>query len=392
MSRTNAMTTSRTRRICAAILCAAAALLAGAGTAARAEAQVVPVPTDWTSLSATGAGGTLLGSTVTLRDSPFDPRIGSRVDDSSTLFSSAVFTPALAKSDYLYVSGPPAGTSRTYTIDVTARMKDPIFNVASLGSRITFPGKTVVKVSGEADLSGGASVTGIPSNTREASGIEDANGTVKVLGTYDSANPITFTVVQTPGYQISGTDGIYVQLLAQPGCTDWTSVSSSTASGRLFGAGTRLSSPAFDLRTGSRVDGSSTMFSRPPFSPLLPTSDLMYLSGPYAGGTYSYTIALSAPVAFPIIQLASLGSKITFPGAVVTRVSGPDARFVAGGASVTGTPSNEQGAGGIEDANGTVRLAGTFDASHPIRLDVVQTPGYPLPGRDGIYLQLCSTG
>lgn len=393
MSRTNVLTISHTRRIAAVALCALAALVAGAGTAARAEAQAIAVKTDWTSVTATEATGTLLGSAVTLRSSAFDLRTASHVGDSSTMFTNAVFTPALPKSDFIYLTGPPAGGSSTYTIEVKARIKDPIFHFASLGSEITFPGKTVTKVSGEPDLYGGATVKGTPSNDRLPSGIEDANGTIKVLGTYDKSNPITFTIVQRPGFQISGTDGIYLQLLTQPGCTDWTPPTSVKADGKLFGANLSMSSSSYDLRIGSKTDPISTIFSRPPFSPLLPKSELLYLSGPPAGGMYRYTIWLTAPVEFPIIQLASLGSKIRFPGATaVTRVSDPDPRFSPEVGAVTGIPSNIPGTSGIEDANGTVKLTGTYNASNPITLDIVQTPGYPLSQKDGIYVQLCSTG
>lgn len=398
MSHPNAMPMSHARRMRAVVLCALVALVAGAATAARAEAQAaIPAKTDWTSVTATTATGTLLGSAVTLRSPAFDLRTASHVGDGSTLFSSPVFTPALAKSDVIYVSGPPAGGASTYTVEISAPIKDPVFHFASLGSEVTFPGRAVTKISGEPDLFDGATVKGTPSNDRVPSGIEDANGTIKVLGTFDRTTPITFTIRQRPGFAVSGTDGIYVQLLAAAECTNWTSVTGTTAAGTLLGGAPSVSSPSYDLRIGTKLDASSTIFSRPPFSPLLPTSDLLYVSGPPAGGTYSYTIALTKKLEFPIIQLASLGSQVTFPGATaVTRVGDADPGFapglVRGVLAVTGIPTNTRGPSGIEDANGTVRLTGPFGAGQPIRLDAVQTPEHPLASQDGIYVQLCSTG
>jgi hypothetical protein len=157
--------------------------------------------------------------------------------------------------------------------------------------------------------------------------------------------------------------------------TDWTSVTGSpaTATGTLHGVPISLSGSAVDTPPQSVVDGTSTVFNRPDFSPPLTASDAIHFRG--AGGN-SYTLDFGATVTDPVLHLGSLGSTLHFPaGTVISRLSG-DAEFGVSGADVIGaaddTPSGD-------DANGTVRLSGSF-TSIPFTTD--------FPGTDGIYLQV----
>jgi hypothetical protein len=155
---------------------------------------------------------------------------------------------------------------------------------------------------------------------------------------------------------------------------DWTSVTGSpaTATGTLQGATISLSGSAVDTAPMSVVNGTSTVFNRPDFAPPLPASDAIHFRG--AGGN-SYTLGFGTAVTDPIVHLGSLASTLHFPvGTTVTRVSG-DAEFsVAGGDVIGGIDDTPAG----DDANGTVRLSGTF-TSIPFTTD--------FPGTDGIYFQ-----
>jgi uncharacterized protein YkwD len=194
------------------VLCALAAILASALSAAQAKAATTA--TDWTAVSANTATGTLLGNSVSLSGSQVWNTPTSVLDGGWTAFSGPAFSPALPKSDMLQISGAPGAS---YTIRFGAAVTDPTLHLGSLGSRITFPaGTSVTKVSGETGFTvTGTTVSGTPSNTIGSSGNSDASGTIKIAGAHSS---ITFTA--TPNYT-GPADGILVQLLAglAPGCT-----------------------------------------------------------------------------------------------------------------------------------------------------------------------------
>ena len=166
---------------------------------------------------------------------------------------------------------------------------------------------------------------------------------------------------------------------AAPAITDWTAVSANTARGTLQGTSVSLSGThVWDTPT-SRVDGSWPYFAGPAFSPALPSTDEIQISG--APG-YSYTLRFGAAVTDPILELGSLGSRIDFPaGTRLTRLSG-ESGFTVTGTSVSGTPSNTIGSSGNSDASGTIKLSGSFTS-----ISFTTTPNYTGP-EDGILVQL----
>ena len=152
---------------------------------------------------------------------------------------------------------------------------------------------------------------------------------------------------------------------------DWTSVTGGVAGGTLSGSSVSLSGSDVNVPPASKVDGSSTVFNRPEFSPPLAASDAIHFIGS-PGGTY--LLQFGAPVTNPVLHLGSLASTLEFPaGTQITRLSG-DSEFSVSGSTVSGgldLPS--------DDANGSVRLSGTF-SSIPFRAT--------FQGSDGIYLQV----
>ena len=171
-------------------------------------------------------------------------------------------------------------------------------------------------------------------------------------------------------------------LLAQPAFgltaadfTDWNTVTGSPAAayGTVHGTFVSFSGTSVSTPPSSRIDGSSTVFNRADFLPPLPTADAIQIIG--ATGN-AYTLKFGAPVTDPVLHLGSLASTLHFPvGTAITRLSG-DAQFAVVGSDVVGgvdvpNPS--------DDANGSVRLAGTFAS-----INFATT----YAGSDGIYFQL----
>jgi hypothetical protein len=152
--------------------------------------------------------------------------------------------------------------------------------------------------------------------------------------------------------------------------TDWTSVSTS-ASGTLNGAGVTLTGTGIQP-AGSKTDGTSTVFNRSDFTPALPTADVV---GFNAASGNSYQLQFGGPTTNPVLDVGSLGSTLHFPGGTsITRVSG-DAQLTVSGSDVVGaieTPT--------DDANGTVRLVGSFTSIGFTTTSIAST--------DGAYLQV----
>jgi len=152
---------------------------------------------------------------------------------------------------------------------------------------------------------------------------------------------------------------------------DWTAVNANVATGTVNGATITLSGSDVNGPPATKLDGSSTVFNRPEFTPPLEATDAIHFVGS-PGGTY--TLEFGAPATDPVLHLGSLASTLTFPaGTQITRLSG-DAQFGVADNQVIGqleAPS--------DDANGSVRLVGTF-TSLPF------TATYQ--GGDGIYLQV----
>jgi hypothetical protein len=155
---------------------------------------------------------------------------------------------------------------------------------------------------------------------------------------------------------------------------DWSSVQGNLASGTLQGHLISLSGSHVGTPPQSRVDGTSTVFNQPYFSPPLVTSDAIELYG-FQG--YSYTLQFGGATQDPIVHIASLASKLVFPpGTQLTKVSG-QSTFVVSGNTVTGALS------GSTDANGTVRLSGTFTSA-----SFSATPVFQAASEDGIDVQV----
>src|SRR3954452_22610670 len=138
--------------------------------------------------------------------------------------------------------------------------------------------------------------------------------------------------------------------------TDWTAVAGNVATGTLRGSAVTLSGTNVSPFPSSTLDGSSLVFGGPDFTPPLPASDAIQING--ATGN-AYTLQFATPVTDPVIHFASIASVIHFaPGTVITRLSG-DAEFSVTGADVVGGPDPINP---TDDANGSVRLSGTFGA------------------------------
>jgi hypothetical protein len=72
---------------------------------------------------------------VSLSGSHVWPTPTSRVDESWPYFDGPTFSPALARSDEIQISG---GTGYAYTLRFGGPVTDPILHLASLASQITF--------------------------------------------------------------------------------------------------------------------------------------------------------------------------------------------------------------------------------------------------------------
>lgn len=138
--------------------------------------------------------------------------------------------------------------------------------------------------------------------------------------------------------------------------TDWTSAAGTQAAGTLGNVSVTIASSDSDVFVSSVLDGSSTVFNDPLFTPALPMSDMLYIQGKQVPVTY--TITFSQPVTNPVLHLASLASTLTFSGINPVKLSGQttltvsDNRVIGSILSPLPLPLN--------DANGTILLPGTF--------------------------------
>ena len=156
--------------------------------------------------------------------------------------------------------------------------------------------------------------------------------------------------------------------------TDWTAVDANVATGTILGHSISLSGSNVVAPPASVVDGTSTVFNQPLFTPQLATSDVLYFGG-LSG--YSYTLAFGAPTRDPVLHVANLASTLGFPaGTSITKLSGEDS-FTVSGSSVVGALA------GSSDASGSVRLNGVFES-----ISFSATPVYAAPTEDGIYLHV----
>ena len=179
--------------------------LAGVGQSAGSALAAPSVQfADWTAVSNNVATGTLLGHTVTFSGTTVDDPPSSTIDGTSNLFSESMFTPPIALGDHL--SFRVFAPSTSYTLDFGAATTDPVIDLGSDGSTLTFPaGTSITRISGDPGLTvAGDVVSGAGNTTVDPVGLNDSNGTIQLNGTFQS---ISFSA--TTAYPL---DGVYLQV------------------------------------------------------------------------------------------------------------------------------------------------------------------------------------
>ena len=158
----------------------------------------------WTNVANNVATGTVAGRGVTLTGGIVSDPPSSTLDGSAEVFATDAFSPPLPKSDALQVVASAAG--HDYELRFDAPVSDPVLYIGSLASTLEFaPGTQIAKLSGQETFTlSDNSVIGAFAD--ETGGTTDANGTVRLLGIFDS---VSF-VARSPGFD----DGIYLQLAA----------------------------------------------------------------------------------------------------------------------------------------------------------------------------------
>ena len=175
-----------------------AAVVLAAVAPGRASAASVDF-TDWTSVNANVATGTLHAMSVSLSGTHVWNSPVSELGGQSNFFAdAAMFSPPLALSDHIQISG---ATSASYTLNFGASVTDPVVHLASVASTLHFPSVgRIVRVSGSSGFTvSGNTVTGDLSNA--------AGGTVRLVGTFSSV-AFTATTLYDPPVE----DGIALQV------------------------------------------------------------------------------------------------------------------------------------------------------------------------------------
>jgi hypothetical protein len=372
VSYTNAMSTTRARRLIV-VLAVLGALVRATG--APAAPLPAPAPADWTTAGGTLATGSLVGTPVQLSGNHvFGADQGSAIDGNAPYFNGSDFSPALAKSDAIQIGG---RTGYSYTIHFDDPITNPVLEVGSLASQLTFRGiSSVTQLSGARDFhASGTTVTGAYSPDLGAEGIRDNSGTIRINGTYR-------TIVFDTTYSGPQDDGILLQLVLPTQFTDWTSATArpSAASGSLLGARVDLAGGNIFAVPGSRVDESWPYFNGPDFLPALASSDVIEIGGRTG---YVYTIDFHQWISNPVVHLGSLASQVDFPGVQgLRRVSGARGFRLVGPTSVAGDVNTlDSGPESVWDSSGTVRILGSYQTLK------FQTT-YNGPSDDGILLQV----
>jgi hypothetical protein len=170
--------------------CAAAGLvLALPGTAL---ASPTPTFAHWASAGPGGASGTLLGASMSL-SGPMGTAF--YLHDDYPNYNNAAFTPALAATGMVEIQG---GPGHTFRLSFSAPIQNPVIDLGSFDSVLTFPtGTAVTRLSGDSGLHVSGNV--VNNNTFPV----DTNGTIQLTGAYTT---ITFTLTYP------GTDGILFQI------------------------------------------------------------------------------------------------------------------------------------------------------------------------------------
>jgi hypothetical protein len=176
-----------------------------------------PEFTDWRTASASGASGTLLGTTATLTGQL--QAAGTRVDGDWPEFNRPFYTPPLEHSDELatFLEGPDPAT---YVLHFGAPIRDPVFHLSSLASVFTFPRGTQLELlssqPGYRSISvSGNVVTGSINATRDVNGDTDGNGTIRLRGTFQD---ISFVATLIDADEVR--DGHEIQIGGLPVLTD----------------------------------------------------------------------------------------------------------------------------------------------------------------------------
>ena len=185
--------------------------LGAVGSSAESALAVFPTAADfadWTAVSNNVATGTLLGHTITFSGTTVDDPPGSTIDGTSNLLSESMFTPPITRGDHL--SFRVFAPSTSYTLDFGAATTDPVIDLGSDGSTLTFPaGTSITRISGDPGLTvAGNVVSGAGNTTVDPVGLNDSNGTIQLNGTFQS---ISFSA--TTAYPL---DGVYLQVGASP--------------------------------------------------------------------------------------------------------------------------------------------------------------------------------
>lgn len=179
------------------------ARLAAAVAASAIGTPVIaaPIVVDWTTIDAvTDVATGLLGAVSVTLTGPID---GGLTNGSAAGFSGPAFVPPLAATDVVYIGG--TTTGRTYTINFSSAVLNPLLYLSSLASTLTFaPGTSLTELSDDGNLTvAGNQVSGI------TQGSSDANGIVQVNGVFTS---LSFSAL----FSHSSGDGIAFQLAASP--------------------------------------------------------------------------------------------------------------------------------------------------------------------------------
>jgi hypothetical protein len=176
-------------RITVATLLATLLIAAAPATARAASLQF----TDWVGNTSTTASGTLLGHPVSLSGNSIHPAVTNGTFQG---FNTPDFTPQLANSDMVEFGG---ANGNAYRLDFGAPTQDPVLELFSLGSTLTFPaGTQLVKVSGQPGFTVSGNTVGAASG--------DVNGTVRVAGVF---SVLTFS---TAIHYVGPEDGIDLQV------------------------------------------------------------------------------------------------------------------------------------------------------------------------------------
>jgi len=153
-------------------------------------------------------------------------------------------------------------------------------------------------------------------------------------------------------------------------------VSGNTAGGTVLRISVSLSGTHVWNVPVSRVDGSWSYLVGPAFSPALPNSDVIQISGaPGAAYTIGFRAAAGSPVTVkdPVRHLGSLGSTLNFTTGAPTRLTSEN-NFRVVGSQVIGDPSNTIRPSGNSDSSGSIRFAGSYS-----RLNFTAGPNYTGP-------------